>query len=81
MECSGLSEAGHNGGNCRRLTAPGSPVYTRFAKWRNDGTLETVFRVLSSDADMENLSIDSTCIKVRESANGGGTSDNKLYPR
>lgn len=46
-------------------------VYTRFRKWRNDGTLENVFRVLSSDADMENLSIDSTSVKVHESANGG----------
>lgn len=46
-------------------------VYTRFRKWRNDGTLEKIFRVLSSDSDMENLSIDSTSIKVHESANGG----------
>ena len=37
-----------------------------------DGTLETVFHALSKDVDMENLSMDSTCIKVHESANGGG---------
>lgn len=46
-------------------------VYTRFRKWRNDGTLGNVFRALSKDADMENLSIDSTSVKVHESANGG----------
>ena len=51
---------------------PWQSVYARFAKWRDDGTLETVFRALSADADMENLSLDSTCIKVHESANGGG---------
>ena len=51
---------------------PWQSVYARFAKWRDDGTLEHVFRALSSDADMENLSLDSTCIKVHESANGGG---------
>ena len=51
---------------------PWQSVYARFAKWRDDGTLEMVFRELSADADMENLSIDSTCIKVHESANGGG---------
>ena len=51
---------------------PWQSVYARFAKWRDDGTLETMFRALSEDADMENLSIDSTCIKVHESANGGG---------
>ena len=52
--------------------SPWQSVYARFAKWRDDGTLETIFHTLSADADMENLSIDSTCIKVHESANGGG---------
>ena len=33
--------------------------------------MEAIFRALSADADMENLSLDSTCIKVHESANGG----------
>ncbi|NCE73517.1 IS5 family transposase [Anaerotruncus sp. X29] len=51
---------------------PWQSVYARFAKWRDDGTLETIFRALTADADMENLSLDSTCIKVHESANGGG---------
>ena len=45
-------------------------VYARFSKWRDDGTLEAVFHALSGDADMENLSVDSTCVKVHESANG-----------
>ena len=40
--------------------------------WRDDGILEAVFHALSKDADMENLSMDSTCVKVHESANGGG---------
>ena len=44
-------------------------VYTRFRKWRNEGVLEEIFRVLSADA--ENLSIDSTSVKVHQSANGG----------
>ena len=50
-------------------------MYAQFAKWRDDGTLEAIFCALSSDADMENLSLDSTCIKVHESAKGGGTAD------
>ena len=29
-------------------------------QWRDDGTLEAVFHALSGDADMENLSVDST---------------------
>ena len=51
--------------------SPWQSVYARYAKWRSDGTLENVFHAPSEDADMENLSIDSTCIKVHESANGG----------
>jgi Transposase and inactivated derivatives len=45
-------------------------VYARFRKWQDSGLLERIFRALSGDADMENLSIDSTCAKVHESANG-----------
>ena len=60
---------------------PWQSVYARFAKWRDDGTLEAVFRALSSDADMENLSLDSTYIKVHESANGGGKTADKAIGR
>ena len=48
--------------------APGS-LCTRDSP--SGGTLEAVFHALSGDADMENLSVDSTCVKVHESANGG----------
>ena len=51
---------------------PWQSIYARFAKWRDDGTLEAVFHTLPADADMENLSMDSTCVEVHESANGGG---------
>ena len=60
---------------------PWQPVYARFAKWRDGGTLEAIFRALSADADMENLSLDSTCIKVHESANGGGKTADKAVGR
>jgi transposase len=45
-------------------------VYARFRKWQDDGLIERIFQALSADSDMENLSIDSTCAKVHESANG-----------
>lgn len=45
---------------------PWQTVYSRFAKWRDTSILEKVFRVLASDADMENISIDSTCVKVHQ---------------
>ena len=46
-------------------------VYARFAKWRDDGIWKNIFTALSQEADMENLSIDSTCVKVHESSTGG----------
>ncbi len=71
----GMLWIAHSGAQWRELPevyGRWQPVYARFAKWRDDGTPEAVFRALASDADMENLSLDSTCIKVHESANGGG---------
>lgn len=45
-------------------------VYSRFCKWRNDGTLLVIFKELTSEADYENLSIDSTCIKAHQHSAG-----------
>lgn len=45
-------------------------VCSRFCKWRNDGTLVTIFRELTSEADYEKLSIDLTCIKAHQHSTG-----------
>lgn len=45
-------------------------VYSRFSKWRDDGTLFAVFHALNADADYENLSIDSTIIKAHQHSAG-----------
>jgi transposase len=49
---------------------PWQSVYSRFCKWRDDGVIENIFNALNADADTENPSIDSTCAKVHQSANG-----------
>ena len=44
-------------------------VYARFRLWKQRGIFEAIFAASSADADMENLSIDSTSCKVHQSAN------------
>lgn len=39
-------------------------LYSRFCKWRDDGTLCHIFEALNKSADFENLNIDSTSIKA-----------------
>lgn len=55
------------------MDSPWQSVYVRFAKWRDDRTLERIFQALAQNVDMENLSTDSISIKVHPSANGGET--------
>jgi len=49
---------------------PYKTVYSRFCKWRDDGTLLSIFKALNKDADFENLSIDSTSIKAHPQSAG-----------
>ena len=46
-------------------------VYARYRQWKQLGIFKAIFAALSADADMENVSIDSTSCKVHQSANGG----------
>jgi len=50
---------------------PWKTVYSRFCKWRDEGVLAAIFTALSMDADCENLSIDSTAIKVHQHSSSG----------
>ena len=49
---------------------PYKTVYSRFCKWRDDGTLLSIFKALNKYADFENLSIDSTSIKAHPQSAG-----------
>ena len=80
MMLNGMLWMNHSGAQWRQLPkryGPWQSVYARFAKWRDDGIWERIFSKLNKEADTENLSIDSTCVKVHESSNGGGKKENK----
>lgn len=52
------------------LYGPWKTVYSRFCKWRDDGTFQRIFQTLNADADMENLSLDSTSVKAHQHSAG-----------
>jgi transposase len=45
-------------------------VYTRFRELIDNGTLIQIFRDLNIDADLQDLSVDSTSVKVHQHAAG-----------
>ena len=49
---------------------PWQTVYKRFVKWSEAGIFEKIFKDLATDADMQDISIDSTCIKAHKSSAG-----------
>ena len=56
---------------------PWQTVYKRFAKWSEAGIFEKIFTDLAAEADMQDISIDSTCIKVYKAS--AGAKKRKLY--
>lgn len=45
-------------------------IYSRFQRWSNSGLFLKMFEELSQDPDMENISLDSTSIRVHQKATG-----------
>ena len=45
-------------------------VYQRFARWQKGGVWQRVFAALAGDADVEEVFIDSTVIRVHQHAAG-----------
>ena len=53
-------------------------VYKCFAKWEQTGVFESIFQLLSEDADMQDVSIDSSCCKAHQ--HGEGAEKGGLIP-
>lgn len=49
---------------------PWQTVYKRFVQWQTSGLLELIFHDLSADADLQDISIDSTCVKAHKASAG-----------
>lgn len=49
---------------------PWKSVYSRFRKWVADGTLESIFRVLSLEAELEELSLDASIVQAHQHSAG-----------
>jgi transposase len=47
-----------------------STLYDKFARWSDIGVIEKIFEALTIDADMQDLSLDSTSAKVHQHAGG-----------
>lgn len=45
-------------------------VYSRFRKWIEDGTLDNIFRIVSLEAELTELSMDATIVKAHQHSAG-----------
>ena len=50
-------------------------VYSRFRKWIDDGILDNIFRILSLEAELEELSIDASIIQEHQHSAGAKKGD------
>lgn len=49
---------------------PWESVYSRFRKWIDDGYLDNLLRVLTKDAELEEVSIDASIVQAQQSSAG-----------
>ncbi len=49
---------------------PWQTAYKRFVKWFKAGMFKKIFKNLTIDADMQDISIDSTCINAHKASAG-----------
>lgn len=56
-------------GNAERF-GPWETVYSRFRKWIEDGFLDNIFRILSMDAELSEVSIDASIVQAHQHSAG-----------
>ena len=49
---------------------PWNSVYSRFRKWIDDEILDNIFRVLSLEAELDELSLDATIVQAHQHSAG-----------
>lgn len=49
---------------------PWESVYSRFRKWIDEGILDNIFRVLSLEAELEDLSMDASIVQAHQHSAG-----------
>lgn len=47
-----------------------STVYSRFARWQEEGLFEKILNELSEEADLQDMSLDSSCVKAHQASAG-----------
>jgi transposase len=45
-------------------------VYSRFVKWQREGLFQRILNDLGLDADLQDMSLDSTCVKAHQHSAG-----------
>ena len=70
MEWFGLHAAVHPGVTFRNVTDHGKPFTVAFRKWIEDGILDNIFRILSLDAEFEELSMDASIVQAHQHSAG-----------
>ena len=49
---------------------PWESAYSRFRKWIDDGILDNIFRVLSMDAELQEISLDASIVQAHQHSAG-----------
>ena len=47
-----------------------STVYSRFAQWQEEGIFEKILKELGQEADFQDMSLDSSCVKAHQASAG-----------